>query len=124
MELTEKNIRAAQPGQVLRDATIKGLHLRVFPESRSFYLYYRTKTGTERKPKLGEWGALTLTQARKLAQELLFEVAAVFLGKKKTLPDVSKAKMLWLAVHSLPQQVFGPIVNGHAYETSIAHKKL
>mgnify|MGYP003332966740 CR=1 FL=1 len=76
MELTEKNIRAAQPGQVLRDATIKGLHLRVFPESRSFYLYYRTKTGTERKPKLGEWGALTLTQARKLAQELLFEVAA------------------------------------------------
>ena len=57
MELTEKNIRAAQPGQVLRDATIKGLHLRVFPESRSFYLYYRTKTGTERKPKLGELGA-------------------------------------------------------------------
>ena len=75
-DLNEKAIKAAQPGDVLRDATVKGLHLRVFHDSRSFYLYFRTKAGQQRKPKLGEYGAITLTQARKVAQEMLAEVAA------------------------------------------------
>lgn len=76
MELNERNIKAAKPGDVLRDATIKGLHLRVFAERRSFYLYFRTKAGVERKPKLGDYGSITLAQARKAAQEILVEVAA------------------------------------------------
>jgi integrase len=75
-ELNEKNIKKAEPGDVLRDATVKGLHLRAFPESKGFYLYYRTKAGKERKPKLGDFGAITLAQARKVAQEMLTEVAA------------------------------------------------
>lgn len=76
MELNEKNIKAAQPGDVLRDATVRGLHLRCFPESKGFYLYYRTKAGKERKPKLGDHGAITLAQARKAAQQMLAEVAS------------------------------------------------
>jgi len=75
-DLTDKNIKAAAPGAVLRDATVKGLHLRVFHDSRSFYLYFRTKAGVQRKPKLGEYGSITLAQARKVAQEMLAEVAA------------------------------------------------
>lgn len=76
MELTEPNIKKAQPGDVLRDSNIKGLHLRVFEGSKGFYLYFRTKAGKERKPKLGEHGSITLAQARKVAQEMLAEVAA------------------------------------------------
>lgn len=76
MELTEKNIRAATPGAVLKDGVVKGLQLRCFECSKSFYLYYRTKAGAQRKPKLGDWGQITLTQARKVAQELMVEVAA------------------------------------------------
>jgi len=76
MELNEKNIKAAQPGDVLRDATVRGLHLRCFPESKGFYLFYRTKAGQQRKPKLGNHGQITLAQARKVAQEMLAEVAA------------------------------------------------
>lgn len=76
MKLDEQAIKAAQPGDVLRDPAIKGLHLRCFPASKAFYLYYRTKTGQERKPKLGEYGAITLTQARRVAREMLAEVAA------------------------------------------------
>ena len=76
MELSERNIKAAMPGDVLRDATIKGLHLRVTASGKSFLLYYRTKAGQERRPKLGEYGSITLAQARKVAQELLTEVAA------------------------------------------------
>lgn len=75
-DLNDKAIKAAQPGDVLRDAVVKGLHLRVFPESRAFYLYYRSKAGQQRKPKLGDYGSITLVQARKVAQEMLAEVAA------------------------------------------------
>lgn len=74
-ELNERSAKAAQPGDVLRDASVRGLHLRCFSERKSFYLYYRTKAGQERKPKLGDYGSITLTQARKIAQELLAKVA-------------------------------------------------
>lgn len=83
LELNEKNIKLAQPGDVLRDATVTGLHLRCFPANKTYYLYYRTKAGKERRPKLGAYGSITLAQARKVAQEILAEVA---LGK-----DPSKA---------------------------------
>lgn len=76
MELNERNIKAAQPGDVLRDSAIRGLHLRCFAGRKSFYLYFRTKAGIERKPKVGDYGSLTLAQARKVAQDLLVEVAA------------------------------------------------
>ena len=75
-ELNERTAKAAQPGDVLRDASVRGLHLRCFPERKSFYLYYRTKAGQERKPKLGDYGAITLTQARRVAQDMLAKVAA------------------------------------------------
>lgn len=74
--LSDKAAKAAKPGDVLTDATVRGLSLRVFAESRSFYLYYRTKAGVQRRPKLGEYGSITLAQARKVAQEMLTEVAA------------------------------------------------
>lgn len=76
MSLSEPAIRAAQPGETLKDEVVKGLQLRVFPQSKTFYLYYRTKAGVQRKPKLGEWGQLTLTQARSVARQMLMEVAA------------------------------------------------
>lgn len=74
-DLNEAAIKAAQPGDVLRDAKITGLHLRAFAGRKSFYLYFRTKAGVERKPKLGDHGSITLAQARKVASELLVEVA-------------------------------------------------
>ena len=76
VELNEKNIKKAQPGDVLRDAKITGLHLRCFPEHKVFYLYYRTKAGTRRCPKLDTYGKITLEQARKAAGEILEKVAA------------------------------------------------
>jgi integrase len=77
-ELNEKNTKAAQPGDILRDPKIRGLHLRCFAGRKSFYLYFRTKAGVERKPKLGDYGSITLAQAREAAQEMLGQV---MLGK-------------------------------------------
>ena len=74
--LTDKSAKAAKPGDVLYDADIKGLHLRVFPETRAYYLYFRNKAGQQRRPKIGTFGQITLAQARKVAQEMLTEVAA------------------------------------------------
>lgn len=74
--LSEANIRAAAPGKTLWDATVKGLHCRCFATKKVFYLYYRTKAGQQRKPQLGNWGSITLAQARKIAKDMLGEVAA------------------------------------------------
>lgn len=76
MKLTEQAIAKAPPGAVLRDATVPGLHLRVFPRRRTYYVYYRTQAGKERRPKLGDADVLTLARARQLAKAMLAAVAA------------------------------------------------
>ena len=76
MELNDKNIRLAVPGDVLRDPKIPGLHMRVFPRCRTYYYRYRTHGGSERRPKLGAHPLISLTQARELANKLLVKVAA------------------------------------------------
>lgn len=73
-ELSEKTIRLSSPGDVLNDDKIRGLSLRAFEGRKSFYLFYRTKTGVQRRPKLGDWGAMTLTQARAVARDMLADV--------------------------------------------------
>jgi integrase len=75
LDLNERNIKLAKPGETLWDSAIKGLHLRAFDNKSTFYVYFRTKTGQQRKPKLGDYGTLTLTQARRLAQDMMLEVA-------------------------------------------------
>ena len=76
MNLTEESIKTAQPGDVLRDQRVRGLHLRVFSSGKkSFYLYFRTKAGRERKPKLGDYPSIKLGQARQIAQKTLGAVA-------------------------------------------------
>jgi len=76
MKLTEQAIAKAPPGAVLRDATVPGLHLRVFPRRRTYYMYYRTRAGKERRPKLGDANVLSLAKARQLAKAMLAAVAA------------------------------------------------
>lgn len=73
--LTEKAIQAAGAGDILHDPIVRGLSLRVTSQRKSFYLYFRTKTRQERRPKIGDWGQITLTQARAIAREMLAKVA-------------------------------------------------
>lgn len=75
-ELNEANIKTATLGMVLKDATIAGLQLRVKATKKVFCLYYRTKAGVERRPTIGAYGSITLAQARKIARDMLGEVAA------------------------------------------------
>lgn len=75
MELSTSALTAATPGTILRDKTVPGLHAKVTATGRRFFLYYRTKGGTERRPKLGEYPVMTVAQARQVARDLLLEVA-------------------------------------------------
>lgn len=73
-------LKEAKPGQTVWDrgekTSVKGLHLRVSRSgAKSFYLYYRTRAGQQRKPKLGMFGEITLSQARERARKLLDRVA-------------------------------------------------
>lgn len=74
--LTNPNIKTAQPGDVLRDEKVVGLHLRVTKERKAFYLYFRTRAGKERRPKIGDHPTITLDKAREIAREWLEVVAA------------------------------------------------
>lgn len=76
MELNERNIQTAQPGAVLRDAAIPGLHMRVTASRKAFYFYYRTWAKVERRPKLGDYPMLSIADARRAAQKLFAQVAA------------------------------------------------
>lgn len=73
MNLTQ--IRAAEEGDELSDDDVRGLQLRVQKKRKTFFLYYRTKSGQRRRPKLGDFPAMTLAQARDAARALLAEVA-------------------------------------------------
>lgn len=72
MNLTQ--IRAAKEGDELADDEVRGLQLRVWKKKKSFHLYYRTKSGQRRRPKLGDFPSMSLAQAREAARHLLAEV--------------------------------------------------
>jgi len=57
------------------DAKVPGLSLRRGKKGSAWYLYYRTKTGWQRRPKLGNASIMTRTQARQQAREWLVRVA-------------------------------------------------
>ena len=62
--------------QVFHDTKVTGLHLRVSPRgSKTFYLYFRTKSGKQKRPKLGDYGILTVEQARGIARAMLGELS-------------------------------------------------
>jgi integrase len=56
------------------DPKVPGLYLRHRARGAAWYLYYRTKDGVARNPKLGDQRVLNRTQAREMAAKLLLEV--------------------------------------------------
>jgi len=75
MELNNSTIKSVKPGITLHDSRFRGLQLRAFKGRTSFYLYYRTRDGKERRPKLGDYPTIKLAQARDNAREMLALVA-------------------------------------------------
>lgn len=74
--MTPAEIKVMAPGGTLRDDVVTGLEVRSFASGRkAFYLYYRTKLGKARHPKVGDCGIMSLADARVAARKMLLEVA-------------------------------------------------
>ena len=103
LELTAITLRKAIPGDVLRDGSVPGLHVRCFEGGNAFYLYYRTRGGQERRPKLGDTKVLSLENARSLARRMLSEVAAggdPSLQKQQSIAEPTMTKLFERAYES------------------------
>ncbi len=73
-----KEINALSKGETLYDKgpnAVKGLHVRALPKRKSFYLFYRTRDGRQRRPKIGDFPTLSIEQARQAAGHLMTVVA-------------------------------------------------
>jgi integrase len=73
-------LKNATPGQTIWDrdekASVKGLHVRVREDgTKAFLFYYRTRGGTERRPRIGTLGEITLAEARRRAKLISDRVA-------------------------------------------------
>ncbi|CAJ0797185.1 tyrosine-type recombinase/integrase [Ralstonia holmesii] len=78
IKLTKSVVEAAQAQACdveLRDTIVPGFMCKVTPAGRKvFMLQYRTNSGVRRKPALGQFGELTVEQARLLSQDWLAEI--------------------------------------------------
>jgi integrase len=74
--MTTDTIRNSLPNSTTWDEEVTGLHLRVSAAGiKRWFLYYRTKAGMQRRPKLGEYPSVTLQEARQRAKAILNMVA-------------------------------------------------
>jgi integrase len=75
VKLTPATARELAPGKTLRDHEVKGLQLKAYKGGKSWLLYYRTREGVERRPKLGSFPEMPLSSAREAAKDLKARVA-------------------------------------------------
>jgi integrase len=62
--------------RVKADDVIAGLQLHTWESGRkSYYFYYRTRAGVERRPKIGDAASMSINEARKIARILGAKVA-------------------------------------------------
>lgn len=62
--------------QIIWDREIKGFGCKVTSSGKkSYFLYYRTRDGRQRRPKIGDHGVITCEQAREIAKQWLGEVS-------------------------------------------------
>lgn len=78
LKLTKSAVESAQPigkDYELRDTIVPGFLCKVTSHGRKvFMLQYRTNWGDRRKPKIGNFGELTVEQARNIAQDWLADI--------------------------------------------------
>jgi integrase len=80
VKFTERFLKQLKPtGEMYEahDLELKGLRIRVMPSGvKSFAILYRNAEGRQIRYTVGQWGRITLKQARELAKEALGAVAS------------------------------------------------
>jgi integrase len=118
--LTKRIVESTQPTSndvILMDTDLTGFGLKVTPKGRrSYFLYYRTKSGTQRRPNIGQHGPLTCEQAREIAKDWLADVAKggdPSQDRKSTrlAPTVAEVCQRFMDEHSGPRNKGGTAYN-------------
>ncbi len=114
VKLTKRVVEAVTPGDrdiILWDTELKGFAGKVTPRGkRVYFVYYRTHDGQQRRPKIGNHGAVTCEQAREMAQQWLAEVAkggdpSAVRKAKKEAPTVADLAERYMREHA-PRKKF------------------
>ncbi len=91
---------------VLWDSEVKGFCCKITPAGKRVYLlYYRTHDGRQRKPKIGDHGAMTCEEARIVAQRWLSDVSqggdpSAQKSLIKTLPTVKELAQRYMSEYA------------------------
>lgn len=112
IKLTKTAVESAVPTEKdyeLRDTVVPGFLCKVTAQGRKiFMLQYRTNQGQRRKPKIGQFGELTVDQARSIAQDWLADVrkgsdpSAEKLAARKA-PTVKELCKQFIEEYSIPR---------------------
>jgi integrase len=78
VRLTKKVVEAIAPGErdvIVWDEDLQGFGVKVTPSGRrTYFCYFRTLAGQERRPSIGLHGTLTCDEARGIAKDMLADV--------------------------------------------------
>lgn len=108
-KLTVRSVEAIQPttrDQIVWDSELPGFGVKVTPKGRrSYFYYYRSKDGAQRRPAIGVHGPVRPEQARSIAREWAGEVLrggdpSVERHKVKTAPTMSQLCEKYLDEHA------------------------
>lgn len=120
IKLTVRSVEAVAPGAydvIVWDSDLAGFGLKVTPKGkRTYFLYYRTKDGQQRRPAIGVHGPLRPEAARDIAKFWLSEVA---LGKDpsqtrqqaRAAPVVRELCARYIAEHAQTRKKASSILN-------------
>ena len=77
-KITKRTLDAERAKKIdlrINDTELRGFHAKLTANGKcALYLYYRTPTGTERRPKIGNYPGLCPEEARNIAKDWLAEV--------------------------------------------------
>ena len=109
-QLSQASARAIEPGQELRCHVVKGLSLRCKAKGASWFLaYISPKDGSRRRPKLGDFPALTVEAARSAARAYLQRVAtgedpSAAKQEARNAPTVADLHSWYMQNHAIPRK--------------------
>lgn len=113
IRLTKKSVEAIIPGEkdvIVWDEDLPGFGMKVTPSGkRSYFCYFRTLGGQERRPSIGQHGVLTCDEARNIAKDMLAEVRqggdpSQARQEQRQAPTLAEFAERYLADHARPKK--------------------
>jgi integrase len=113
LKLTKRSVESAQPAEkdvILWDTELTGFACKITPSGRrSYFCYYRTRDGQQRRPSIGQHGHVTCDEARAIARETLADVVrgydpSAIRRESRQAPTMAEFAERYLNEHAYPKK--------------------